>query len=184
MTWRDIQGWFNFQDVYKQIAEDAKPGQTIVELGVWRGCSLAFLAEELFLRDKQGVKLFGVDNFVGGNDTPQVYAGIKQGMKKSVLDECRENLTGCGVMHMVTLIQDDTAMAASAFKDGSVDFLFIDSNHTPEVLRIELNAWLPKMRRPSWIGGHDIHGTRLREAVIEFFPNFKIEGACWTQRIV
>lgn len=184
-TWRDIQGWFDWQPLYTRMAEQVPVNGCIVELGVWRGTSICYLGSELKRLGKTGVRVFGVDNFVGGDDTPDVYGGIRASTIKDgdVYRECRNNVKECGVDRIVKLIIDDTVSAAEWFADKSVDFLFVDSNHTPEHLRKELRVWLPKLKSPTWIAGHDIHGTYLRDAVIEFFPQFTIDGGCWVGQV-
>lgn len=183
-TWRDIQGWFDWQTLYTRMAEQVQPNGCIVELGVWRGCSITYLGSELKRLGKTGVRVFGVDNFVGGDDTPDVYSGIRSIIKDGdVFNECQTNVRECGVDRIVKLIREDTVKASEWFADGTVDFLFIDSNHTPECLRKELRVWLPKLKAPTWIAGHDIHGTYLRDAVIEYFPQFEIDGGCWVGRV-
>lgn len=181
-TYLDIKGWFDWELLYTRMAEQVPANGCIVELGVCLGRSICYLGSELKRIGKTGVRVFGVDNFVGGEDTPEVYSEIRE-KHGDMHARCISNIKECGVSRNVKLIIDDTVDAAHWFADGTVDFLFIDSNHTPEHLRKELRVWLPKMKRPTWIAGHDIHGTYLREAVVEFFPQFEIEGGCWVGRL-
>jgi predicted O-methyltransferase YrrM len=39
--------------------------------------------------------------------------------------------------------------------DGSLDLAFIDGDHEYESVRDDVAAWLPKVRKGGWIGGHD-----------------------------
>lgn len=45
--------------------------------------------------------------------------------------------------------------AARLMPDGSLDFVYIDSNHRYEAARDDIGAWLPKVKRGGWLGGHD-----------------------------
>lgn len=45
--------------------------------------------------------------------------------------------------------------AASLFCENSLDFVYIDSIHTYEMVRADIGAWLPKVKKGGWIGGHD-----------------------------
>lgn len=69
-------------------------------------------------------------------------------------------------------------------QDGSLDFCFIDSNHTYESVREDIELWLPKVRKGGLISGHD-YGGRYRgvsEAVDErfgLFPVIKKAGRIW-----
>lgn len=44
--------------------------------------------------------------------------------------------------------------------DGSLDFVFIDADHSYDGCRADIDAWLPKVKRGGWIGGHD-YGHKL-----------------------
>jgi hypothetical protein len=58
---------------------------------------------------------------------------------------------------------ESTSAAAAEHLDGSLDFVFIDADHSYAACRADLEAWLPKVRRGGWIGGHD-YGHRLEQA--------------------
>lgn len=52
--------------------------------------------------------------------------------------------------------------AAQRFRDGELDFVFIDSNHRREAVAAELAAWWPKVRSGGLFSGHDFF-TRLKD---------------------
>ena len=174
-----VHGWFSFREIYNKIAYDAKSGDTIVELGVWQGKSIIYLAQKLKEYDKRGIKLFGIDSFLGGNDAPQVYHRLMKGLDRPLREVCEDNIARFGVSDIVTIIESDSEHAASMFNDSSVDFLFIDTEHTAERLRIELDAWLPKMRRPCWIAGDDYFHNDMAQALFEKLPQHKEIGGKW-----
>lgn len=53
------------------------------------------------------------------------------------------------------LIVGDSAAAASEFEDGSLDFVFIDADHSYEAVRRDIDAWRSKVKPGGWFGGHD-----------------------------
>jgi predicted O-methyltransferase YrrM len=53
------------------------------------------------------------------------------------------------------LIVGDTAEAAREIEEGSLDFVFIDADHTYEAVRKDIDAWRSKVRPGGWLGGHD-----------------------------
>jgi predicted O-methyltransferase YrrM len=53
------------------------------------------------------------------------------------------------------LIVGETADAAQLVVDGSLDFVFIDADHSYEAVRKDIDAWRSKVRAGGWIGGHD-----------------------------
>lgn len=54
-----------------------------------------------------------------------------------------------------TLIRSDTGAAADAVWDGSLDFVFIDADHTYEGVSADIRDWKPKIRRGGLLMGHD-----------------------------
>jgi len=44
---------------------------------------------------------------------------------------------------------------ASKFPDGYFDLVYIDANHTYEFCKLDIELWLPKVRKGGIIGGHD-----------------------------
>jgi hypothetical protein len=59
----------------------------------------------------------------------------------------------------------DTVEAAKTVTDGSLDFVFIDADHTEAGCARDIDAWYPKIRRGGLISGHDINWDSVRRAV-------------------
>jgi hypothetical protein len=55
------------------------------------------------------------------------------------------------------VINAPSVEAAGAVPDESLDFVFIDADHTYEACRADILAWLPKIKLTGWIAGHDYH---------------------------
>lgn len=64
------------------------------------------------------------------------------------------------------LLRMDSAAAAARIDDGALDFAFLDGDHSREGVIRDVQAWLPKVRRGGWIGGHD-YGHPLFPGVAE-----------------
>lgn len=67
---------------------------------------------------------------------------------------------------------------AAMFKDGSLDFVYIDANHMRPYIDNDLNAWWPKVKVGGIFGGHDYHMVNdpdytceVKEAVDAFFAD-------------
>lgn len=54
-----------------------------------------------------------------------------------------------------TIIQKWSVEAAQDFKDESLDFVYIDADHSLTSVMADLNAWVPKVRIGGVISGHD-----------------------------
>lgn len=57
--------------------------------------------------------------------------------------------------------------AAEEFRDSSLDFVFIDANHTREAVTADLAAWEPKVRSGGVVYGHDFYDLELPDEAVE-----------------
>ena len=72
----------------------------------------------------------------------------------------------------VNIIRADSVAAATQVEDGSLDFVFIDADHTYEGCLGDIDAWAPKVRKGGMISGHDYNPKwpGVIQAVNERFP--------------
>ena len=73
--------------------------------------------------------------------------------------------------------------AAELFEDGSLDYAFVDCEHTYEGVFRDIKLWLPKVRPGGWIGFHDYGNLPrfpgVQMAVDEAFGNeLELDGDC------
>jgi len=74
-----------------------------------------------------------------------------------------------------------SAQAATQVKEQSLDFVFIDGDHSYEGTKLDIQLWLSKVKPGGWIGGHDYkHEKRpdlngIDKAVEEFFTTEEIQ---------
>lgn len=85
------------------------------------------------------------------------------------------------VMHMSTLD------AAPKVDDGSLDFVFIDAEHSYEAVTEDIKAWEPKVKPGGWVMGHDYSDkfAGVKRAVQEQFAGNQIilgADAVWAVR--
>lgn len=48
-----------------------------------------------------------------------------------------------------------TNEASAIVPDRSLDFAFIDADHSEPAVAIDIRDWQPKVKRGGWLGGHD-----------------------------
>lgn len=56
---------------------------------------------------------------------------------------------------IVTVIRDYSVRAAQQVEDGSLDWVFIDANHSYRSVLEDMDAWFPKLRPGGVFAGHD-----------------------------
>ncbi len=84
-----------------------------------------------------------------------------------------------------TVIRKDSVEAARDVPDGSLDFVFIDADHSYEGCIADLRAWIPKVSEKGIVCGHDysVPGYPLwgvRRALDELAPKDLILGLNYT----
>jgi predicted O-methyltransferase YrrM len=76
----------------------------------------------------------------------------------------------------LNLIEKPSTEGAKDVPDGSLDFVFIDADHSEDACRADIRAWLPKVKPDGMILGHDINWDTVLMAVKAELKHFKI----WT----
>jgi len=59
----------------------------------------------------------------------------------------------------VVKMKRTSAQAAGDIADASLDFVYIDADHSFESVTEDIQLWLPKLKPGSFIGGHDYRET-------------------------
>jgi glycosyltransferase involved in cell wall biosynthesis len=166
----DIEGWFDFRDVYDHVAKTLPDGGTFAEVGCWKGKSLIYLSHRL--EDiGENFWLDCIDSFTGDSDTGRmdVYAEF--------LDNVTES-DASGIRPM----RKKSVKATSEFSDASLDGCFIDAAHDYENCKADIAAWLPKVKPGGFFGGHDIDAPGVLQAVTEAGFEWEQVGRCWIKK--
>ena len=76
--------------------------------------------------------------------------------------------------------------AAKRVKDGSLDFVFIDADHTTQGVKEDILAWKPKLKKTGFLCGHDAGKRSIKIALDIMVPGWKYWGPqydnCWSER--
>lgn len=133
-----IEGWFDFEDIYDQAVAEAPADREsqFVEVGVWQGRSLVYLAEK--------VRESGKRIRVQGIDPCKAFEG-----QEAV---CRTHLAPFA--DFVTL-RVESSLDAAAKIEGPLDLAFIDGDHAEVSALADMVVWWPKIRRGGVMAGHD-----------------------------
>jgi len=192
--WQKLPGpiWFNGTTIYSEQIERAKDGAVFVELGAWKGRSTVFMAVEIANSGKN-IEFYSVDHWRGSlEDAHQEDQDVRDGRLYEIF---LENIRP--VKNYVRPICSDSADAAQQFADRSVDFVYIDAEHTYAAVSRDIAAWWPKVKCGGVLAGDDWctggrDGLGVRSAVTEFFTRQAIQvitqpGSCnpeWEQWLV
>ena len=168
--------FFNYEKFYDLISE--QPYTVFVEVGSWLGHSVSYLAQKV--KDKPNIKIYAIDLFDDSYDLRdhKHLDGIRYKLFQN-------NLMEANVNDIVVPIKSISWDGAANFSDKSVDFVFIDADHSYEAVKKDIEAWIPKIRKNGIISGHDYSDpSGVKQAVDEKFNNFQINGSCWYSKIL
>jgi hypothetical protein len=165
--WKTVPGWFDWFDLYDEVAITTPPYSTVIEVGVAFGRSLLYLAQKIKETGKQ-IRICAVDPwlpyeehaFIYQESAPQVEservcweAAQKHG---GVFPSFLHYLYESGLADMVDILRTDSVSASMVFEAKEVHphFVFIDADHSSEEnVRRDLDYWWDL--HPEWISGHD-----------------------------
>lgn len=153
--WNAVDGWFDFHEIYDDVARQVPSGAVLVEVGCWLGRSIIYLARKIKASGKS-VAVYAVDNWQGStNDGLDAKCREYEATGKPLLQRFLENIADCGVADIIQVVECDSAMAADQFADESVFMVFIDADHRYEAVRADVVAWYPKVVPGGILAGHD-----------------------------
>lgn len=198
-TWRNVPGFFDFHDLYDSIAslyEYASRPVKFVEVGSWLGRSAFYLFDRILQGEIRFAQLHIVDSWqypvtVANRPHMTDYVNKHGG---NVKDAFLYGLKECGYEKFLEknlfIHQIDSVKGAELFKDGELDFCFIDADHSYESVKNDILAWKPKVRSSGGIiAGHDydLSWPELNgviQAVDELLPDAEEDSqVCWRYMI-
>jgi hypothetical protein len=135
-----------------------------VEIGVWKGETFKYLLEKC-----PDLHLIGVDLYAPQpeNKGPEKWTKGENGHAWDHKRYYEDLVKFCKDKGRGSVIKDYSVNAAKMINDDSLDFVFIDGDHSYEGVKNDINAWLPKIKKDGFIIGHDIHFNSVKKAVTE-----------------
>lgn len=73
-----------------------------------------------------------------------------------------------------TLMRGNSADVAPLVDPETLDFVWIDGDHTTAGCAADIAAWLPTLKPGGWILGHDINWPTVKAAVEEALPGYLV----------
>lgn len=185
--WSGVCGWFDWNQLYNEVAYLTPPYSTVVEVGVAFGRSLLYLAQKIKETGRPGIKIVAVDKWEPYEEGGFIW-NERDDMPPSerVAFECAKlhggifpaflhNIYESGLSDMISVMRCDSVQAAESFIATKVKphFVFIDAEHTLESARRDMDYWWDT--GPEWIAGHDMNP----ESEIHFPGVWKSVYAKW-----
>lgn len=138
------------------------------------GAEIGVFAGELSRRllKRQDLTLYLVDSWSAQHapqygDSGDFHAKLSQARQDYYCQVARQMVSFAGPR--AKILRKDSVEAAKDITDGSLDFVFIDADHSYEGCKADIEAWLPKVKPGGFISGHDYENTD--------FPKFGVKRA-------
>ena len=171
--------WFDYESIYRMFVEKCPDHGHIIEVGSWKGRSSVFLAVEIINSNKQ-IKFDCIDTWLGTINDAYHSVSIKRENNK-LFELFLNNIEP--VKHVITPIKSSSLKASSLYRDESIDMIFLDADHSYEAATLDIEAWLPKVKKNGILAGHDYINhlyPGVKRAVDDMSKgNIKIDGTSW-----
>jgi Methyltransferase domain len=144
-----------------------------VEVGVWKGDLSSLLLQKvkparLLLVDPWAFDAEYADSLYGGA------SARSQADMDAIWQQVRARFSAEIAQGVVSIQRSTSVEAAGSMADESVDWVYIDGNHTYEFVLEDLRSWYPKVRPGGLVTGDDYGrpgtwwGDGVTKAVMEF----------------
>jgi len=155
-----------------------------VEIGSFKGATSKYLLSYL----KNLETLICVDPWIKYPDFEKVIYNKKlqkADFDKDVYQVFLNNIEE--YKNKVNICRMFSSEAVKYIENNSLDFIFIDGNHSYEYVKEDIELWYPKIKKGGLISGHDYGqdpkkypGFGVDKAVHEIFGiNFSVENKIW-----
>ena len=169
------ENWFTYPGLYSMIVDRFPTNSHFVEVGTWKGMSVAYMAVEI-INSGKNIKFDCVDTW----DFVPSQTEIPEDQFENLYETFLNNIEP--VKHQIKPVKALSWDGANYYTDESLDFIFIDAAHDYESVKKDINAWFPKLKIGGIIAGHDYTWCDdVKKAVHEFFGDkiiYETEG-CW-----
>ena len=180
-----LPGWCDFENIYREMVRRAPENgcSRFVEIGTAFGRSAAMMGD-LIRQSGKRVEFWTCDTFDEANLHQDIANHLAAERKRcgSVSFEglAMAMIRAAGVHEYVIPCKRASVDFAKGFEDASLDFVFIDGDHSYDQVLADMRAWLPKVKDGGWLGGHDVGIPEVRQALADSggLP-FVVDNTSW-----
>lgn len=168
--------FFGFLNLIRTVTNNISPNSTMIEIGSFMGESTMMFASTCYFD-----KIYSIDPYDGDD------MGIKDlGLNNwnFIQEQFKINTR---YFDYIEQINDYSQNVYNQFKDNSIDFIYIDADHTYESVKRDIELFIPKLKNGGIIGGHDYSNSwpGVKQAVTETIgkPTWYFKDTSWLHRI-
>ena len=178
---RTIEGWMldDELDWLEKTAASFPSDALIVELGAWKGRSTSAIATSM----RQDVTFVTVDTWLGQPDLRTT--AHREVIQNDIFLEFLNNMRKFNIFPSwysgkkggIYYIRSESTLAPLLFQNESVDWIFIDSDHTK--FGEDIDAWYRKIKPGGIISGHDYTWGGAKEAIDDRVMVCEVINSVW-----
>jgi len=174
--------YFDYATLYDMMVANSCDGAKFVEVGCLHGRSSSYLGVEIVNSGKE-ISVDFIDPWFQ-YDAQRAY--LDKIPDRDAYKSFLSNLSLIpGLRHRAIRLESDEA--ASLYADQSLDFVFLDGDHSERAVATDLVSWFPKVKRGGVLAGHDYYFEGVHAAVQSHFAQsgYPVEamGNCWMVRV-
>jgi hypothetical protein len=147
---------------------------TIAEIGVKEGSFFKHLLKTIKPQKAYAIDCWDLFKIKSQNDSDTSVSDLIE-MKKRFVSKYKKN-------SKVIIINDFSDVASQQIENESLDFAYLDADHSYDGCKKDLECWYPKIKKNGILAGHDYanvttpNGVEFNviKAVNEFFNNIHI----------
>jgi len=172
-----IFGWFSTkgEQVCAEMVMKYPDGSLFVEVGTFMGKSACYIAQEIKRKNKK-IEFHVIDNFKD-NENKQKLAG------RDLFEIWCENMKKAEVFDSINVFKLNSLDAVENYKDKSIDFLYLDADHSYEAVKSDIQKWLPKIKIGGTFAGDDFCKKDVEKAVTEILGKVRVHGVTWIYEV-
>ena len=148
-----------------------------VEVGVWRGDYSGSIISAL-----EPVNFYGVDPYLLHDEYGDAPDPVEFANQENLNNLYLRVAGQFARSPYTTLLRKKGVDAAKQFEDDSIDFVYIDGDHSYDFVKNDIAAWWPKVKEGGILSGHDYtpgnpqkgHIYGVIEAVTEFVEEYDL----------
>lgn len=173
--YENIEGWFDFHDIYLEAISNVDKKGHFVEVGSWRGRSAAFMGVEIANSGKD-IQFDCVDIWEWCEE-------YKEHNDEHLYDTFINNMSP--LKGLFNPIRKPSVEASKMYEDKSLDFVFIDASHLYENVLNDVTCWKDKVKDGGILAGHDYFAAEVKRAVLDVLPRERVfeRNLSWFYRV-
>src|SRR5512147_200969 len=123
--YQNIHGWMNYEGLYSDMVKRFPDGSRFVEVGSWVGRSACYLGVEI-INSGKNIKLDCVDTWLGAPELMQEDVIVNGTLYSDFITNIEP------LKDVIKPIRLTSTQASHLYEDESLDFVFLDADHTKE----------------------------------------------------